>query len=275
MIANFYKKSFLFFLIILSSCDRKKDFSSVAMSIFECQFKQNCNGPSSFAMVGDSWTDFAFGYTIVEDLYDQLTNHYQLKITAMNLAGLTLKFELEQRRGFLNVIKDAGPELEFFLLSIGGNDLIFPVSSFSTQGVDTTIRIRTAEIKNRLKELVFYGNQYKINLYGGKPIKWIIHGYDYPNPDFDDSCVLDAIFAGMSREEAMTILERAVEQLNRVYQELSYEIPYFYYIDLRKTLGGPPFSNSNFMFDCIHPNSLGFDLLAKRYISQLKIIQNL
>lgn len=270
-----FKRIFLFFLIVLNSCDRKKSLSDISLSFFECQIRGKCLGPSSYAMVGDSWADFAIGYTIVEDLYDQLTNRYHYKISASNIAGLTLKFELEQRKGFLNVIRDAGPELEFFLLSIGGNDLIFPVSTFSTQGIEVTIEKRTKEIKNRLKELIFNGSQYKFNLYGGKPLKWVVHGYDYPNPEFDDSCILDAIISGMSREEAMTILQRSVDQLNLIYSELANEIPNFYYIDLRKTLGGPPFSSSTLMFDCIHPNSIGFNLLAENYVNKLKVIENL
>ncbi|MFN3605380.1 MAG: SGNH/GDSL hydrolase family protein [Leptonema sp. (in: bacteria)] len=271
-----YKMFFplLLWILILFACDRKKSFSDIPLGILECQLKSNCNTPSTYGMIGDSWTDFVLGYPIVEDLYDQLTSK-GYKITASNIGGLTLKFELEQRRGFLKVIHDAGPELEFFLLSIGGNDLIFPVNTFSIKGIDSTIQERVLAIKKQLKELVFYGNQYKTNLYGGKPIKWIIHGYDYPNPEFDDSCIIDAITYGMSPEQAKTIYEKAVNQLNIAYWELTLEIPNFYYIDLRRSLGGPPYSNSNFMYDCIHPNTLGFSLLVESYINQLKILEKL
>lgn len=271
-------KNFLFFLIILFffiQCDRKKNLSDIPLEVFQCQILTNCGFPSQYGMIGDSWTDFAFGYNIVEDLYDQLAGKYQYKINASNVGGLTLKFELEQRRGFLKVIQSSGPELKYFLLSIGGNDLIFPVNEFSIKGIDTTVQERILRIKSLLKNLVFYGNQYKTNLYGGKPIRWIIHGYDYPNPEFDDSCIIDAIAYGMNPEQAKTIYEKALDKLNQAYQELTTEIPDFYYIDLRKTLGGPPYSNSSLMFDCIHPNTFGFELLTKNYVNQLKIIENL
>lgn len=272
-------KRFLFLIILIFfifiRCDQKKSLSNIPLEVFQCQILSNCGFPAYYGMIGDSWTDFALGLEVVEDLYDQLTGKYQYKINASNIGGLTLKVELEQRRGFLKVIESSGPELKYFLLSIGGNDLIFPVNEFSIKGIDITIQERILKIKSLLKNLVLYGNQYKINLYGGKPLRWIIHGYDYPNPEFDDSCIIDAIAYGMNPEQAKTIYEKALNELNQTYQELTTEIPDFYYIDLRKTLGGPPYSNSSLMFDCIHPNTLGFSYLTESYVAQLKILENL
>jgi lysophospholipase L1-like esterase len=265
--------SFLLFLII--NCDRKKSSEDFLIDVINCQIVNACSPFSHYGMVGDSWTDFAFGYDLAEDLYDQLTKKYGYKITASNLAGLTLRTELEERMGYINVIKKAGPEIQYILLSLGGNDLIFPTSNYYTDGFEITISSRLNAYAYRLKTLILYGDQLKRNLYGGESLKWVIHGYDYPNPEFDSSCILSALNAGMNREDANRLPQQVLDRFNETLKQLSREIRNLYYIDLRKTLGGPPYSNPDWMTDCLHPNTLGFSLIAEVYVQNLKIIENL
>ncbi len=274
------KKIFSFLLKILIflftiQCDRKQSQQDALLDIINCQIVSVCNPFSQYGMVGDSWTDFAFGYEFAEDLYDQLTKKYGYKITSSNIAGLTLRTELESRRGFLQVIKNAGPEIQYMLISLGGNDLIFPTDNYYTDGFDTTINSRLYYYSERLKTLILYGNQFKLSLYGGKPLKWIIHGYDYPNPEKEPSCILSAINAGMPQDDARKLPQKILDRFNETLQQLSQQIPDLYYIDLRKTLGGPPYSDPQWMTDCLHPNTIGFSIIAENYVQQLRIIENL
>lgn len=275
-VGKLYKIIFIYlFLLFILYCDRKKTSEDFIKDIINCQIVNACNPYSRFGMVGDSWTDFALGYELAEDLYDQLTKRYGYKITASNIAGLTLRTELEERRGFIRVIQNAGPEIRYMLLSLGGNDLIYPTSNYYTDGFDVTISSRLFSYTERLKTLMLYGNQLKLSLYGGEPLIWIIHGYDYPNPEKDPSCILSALNAGMSRETAYQLPMKVVDRFNETLRQLSMEIPNFYYIDLRRTLGGPPYSNPDMMTDCLHPNTLGFSLISYVYVQKLKAIENL
>lgn len=264
----------ILFIIILN-CDRRKTTEDTIKEIINCQVISACSPFSRYGMVGDSWTDFAIGIRLAEDLYDQLTSRYGYKITSSNIAGLTLRRELQERMGYIQVIKKAGPELQFMLISLGGNDLIFPTSEYFTNGFENTITSRLNAFSNRLRTLILYGNQLKISLYGGKPLKWIIHGYDYPNPVLDSSCIQSALDAGMSRNDANELPRKVLDRFNEELINLSNEIPNLYYIDLRGTLGGPPYSNPEWMIDCLHPNTLGFSLITDVYVQKLKIIEGL
>lgn len=272
---KFKKIIFVFPLFLIIFCDRKKTNQDILLDIINCQIVNACSPYSRYGMVGDSWTDFAFGYNLAEDLYDQLTKKYAYKITASNIAGLTLRRELEERMGYIHVIEKAGPEIQYMLISLGGNDMIFPTENYYTEGFETTITSRLNAYSFRLKTLILYGNQLKLSLYGGKPLKWVIHGYDYPNPKKDSSCILSALNAGMPEEDAKQIPMKVVDRFNETLKQLSSEIPDLYYIDLRKTLGGPPYSNSDWMTDCLHPNTIGFSMIAEVYVQNLKFLEEL
>ncbi len=266
MIKKFYFLilTFLFF----SYCDTKKTYLD---QFLNCNLLGSCPSHSIFGMVGDSWTDFAFGGNVQKDLRDQLVERYKLPLTASNVAGLTLQFEVSVRKGYLDVIRNAGPNLRYILLSLGGNDLQYPITDYSLYGFETTIQKKFSQIREDLKTLISTGNYYKIQLYGGEPLIWFIHGYDYPDPIKDPSCIEDIILMGISRQDAEKLIPEIIDRYNQFLIQLTGEIPYLYYIDLRRTLGGPPFSNSLLMFDCIHPNSAGFSLLSDKYIYYLKM----
>ena len=267
--------TFILCFFFITYCDRKKDNQDLLVDIINCQIVDACSPYSRYGMVGDSWTDFVFGYKLAEDLYDQLTKKYGYKITASNLAGLTLRRELEDRMGYIHVIKKAGPEIQYMLLSLGGNDLIFPSENYYTDGFEVTISSRLNAYTQRLKTLILYGDQLKRTLYGGESLKWVIHGYDYPNPELDTSCILSALNAGMNRKDANRLPQQVVDRFNETLKQLATEIPNLYYIDLRTTLGGPPYSKSDWMTDCLHPNTIGFSLIAEVYVHNLKLIENL
>ena len=60
-------------------------------------------------MIGDSWTDFAFGLELQRDMLDWLRLD-GFRITASVVAGHTLRQEVESKRGFIQVIDNAGGE---------------------------------------------------------------------------------------------------------------------------------------------------------------------
>ncbi|MDW7976786.1 MAG: SGNH/GDSL hydrolase family protein [Leptospiraceae bacterium] len=264
---------FLWVLFVFLSCDRRKTIEDYLPNLLECYVFGTCSTGSRYGMIGDSWTDAFLGIEVEQDLFDQLTKRYRYKIVASNVGGLSLKEELEWRRGFISVIKNAGPELEYMLLSIGGNDIIFPISEFQTHGVENTIKKRLDQFEEDLKTLMVLGNQLKFTLYQGKPLKWIIHGYDFPNPEIEESCILNAVEKGMPKEEAINLISRILNEFNQRLEVLSKTTLNLYYIDLRGTLGGPPISKKEFMLDCLHPNTLGFQLLTDRYVQQLQFIE--
>ena len=250
------------------SCDQRKDAMTALDSSLKCQLVGDCSGNTTFGMVGDSWTDFAFGMPVLVDLYDQLTEVYGYRITASNLAGLTLRTEWDSRRGFESVIKNGGPNMRYILLSLGGNDLMSSTGEYSNTPEFTTDS-RLNSYRARLQLLIMSGDLLKQSLYGGEPLIWIIHGYDYLNPIQYPSCV-SAYNPGIS---PITKNDLPGYILNRFNAELQYQttqIPNLRYIDARGTLGGPPYSNANLMNDCIHPNNAGFAMYAAAYVAQLK-----
>lgn len=275
VVGKTFKYFIIIILVVILNCDQRKTAEDTLKDIINCQIVDACFSFSQYGMVGDSWTDFALGVKLADDLYDQLTTRYGYKITSSNIAGLTLRRELQERMGYIQVIKRAGPEIQFMLISLGGNDIIFPTSEYFTEGFEITIASRLNAYASRLRTLILYGNQLKISLYGGKPLKWIIHGYDYPNPILDNSCILSALDAEMPENEARELTQKVLDRFNEELRNLSYEIPDLYYIDLRGTLGGPPYSNSNWMTDCLHPNTLGFSLITDVYVQKLRVIENL
>lgn len=219
-------------------------------------------------MVGDSWTDLAVGMPFIADLHDNLQMVYGFHMTTSNLAGLTLKAEWESRRGFEQVIKKAGPNIRYMLLSLGGNDIIGAPGTYNLNA-QATLDSRLAVYETQLRLLITDGDLLKQSLYGGEPLVWVIHGYDYPNPIMDPTCI--ASYSGVN--PAPNDLPRfMLDGFNARLQYLTTQIPNLRYIDGRGILGGPPVSRSSLMFDCIHPNDAGFAQYAASYVATLDLI---
>jgi lysophospholipase L1-like esterase len=276
---NIFLKMLFSFLILtyLINCDTKKNNLSNLDKQFACYSLAICDDKRGvkFGMIGDSWTDLVFGVNAIETLRVQLEKYHNYKIVGSTLGGTTLEGAYG-RAAHIQVIDEAGPSLKYILVSLGGNDLQFQPGKYIQNGFDIEKANRLSLIKKTINELIISGNAHKINKWGGDPILWIFHGYDYPNPDNatnSTSCrdtLKQANFTDLDIDQNMTKL---LDDFNSLLSSLVFEIPSFRYIDLRKTLGSSK-SESQYMFDCIHPNSIGFRLLGDKYSSYIKAYTN-
>lgn len=255
-------------MLFFAACDKRKDPASVIDDSLRCQLFGECQGNTTFGMVGDSWTDFALGLPVLVDLYDQLTEVHGYRITASNLAGLTLRTEWGSRRGFERVIYNGGPNMRYMLISLGGNDMIAGEEGYNNDP-EGAVAHRLNTYDSRLRLLIMNGDLLKQSLYGGEPLTWIIHGYDYLNPLKENSCV-DGYTVGSIPQNDLP--EYILTQFNAKLQYLTTQIPNLRYIDARGTLGGPPYSDASLMFDCIHPNNDGFALYGAAYVARLDLL---
>ncbi|WP_411824274.1 SGNH/GDSL hydrolase family protein [Leptospira sp. 'Mane'] len=260
----------------ISNCDTKKEYTNdIALNAL-CYTLASCNKstPSKVGMIGDSWTDLLLGYPAVDTLRVQLEQNHGYQITGATLGGQTLNAVFNLGLQF-QVIDQAGADIHSIILSLGGNDLQARLSEY-VANPDSVQAARLATIKSQLKTLIQSGNAYKISKYGGKPLRWIIHGYDYSNPfkgavipNSDEGCKSAFTEAGfnLTDTELPAFTTKQLDGFNEMLRGIGKEEPYFYYVDLRRTLGGPNVSNPQLMFDCIHPNSLGFSFLAGKLAS--------
>lgn len=221
-------------------------------------------------MVGDSWTDFAAGLPLQTDLHDWLIDSYGYNIQAFVLAGHTAEAELNLLRGFDRVIRTSGPGLKYMFVSLGGNDLLANNRAYWLNGVDAELDARLARLDVVHRSIILQGNLIKQTLYGGEPLIWFISGYDYPNPSLDSSCVRGSLNAGMPASQAAAQTARIIDRYQTYLNTLPAKIPGVYTIELRGTLGGPQESITSLKFDCIHPNTAGFGLLAARYVETVR-----
>ncbi len=269
-------KTFLLLITLCFGCDSKKGPSENLAINSLCYIYASCNGQtnSRVGMVGDSWTDLLFGLPAVETLRIQLQKYHGYEITGATLGGQTLNVALNQGL-HIQTINEAGPGVTTILLSLGGNDLQANLSQY-VGNVDSTKQARFANIRQNLKTLILTGNEYKISRFGGAPLRWIIHGYDYSNPDkgavipgSDEGCVSKFTAAGFSAVGLNTFTGNLLNDYNEFLRSMTREEPNFYYVDLRRTLGGPPISRADLMLDCIHPNDLGFRSLGTKYANSI------
>ena len=270
MNSNSSRTRLLHWLVTLSllfpfvGCDRSSDPSDEVLANLQCEIITTCPSPSRFGMIGDSWTDFAFGLELQRDMLDWLRLD-GFRITASVVAGHTLRQEVESKRGFIQVIDNAGPEIKYMFVSLGGNDMLGSIGEYEANGFENVLLARQASMEIRLKRLVQEANFYKQQKYGGAPLTFFIHGYDYPNPNLNSACVLDALTEGATESEAQDLIRNITNRHNEFLARMDSEIVELHYIDLRATLGGPPVSRSDYMFDCIHPNDIGFQFVTNRF----------
>jgi len=259
---------------------------------FACYVLATCNYQAGvkFGMVGDSWTDLLYGSNIVETLRIQLEKYHGYKIVGATKGGETLAGVLSLNT-HIKVIDEAGPSIKYMLISLGGNDIQGNVASYKTNGFETEKISRLATFKENLKKMIITGNAYKISKYGGDPLLWIIHGYDFASPDneinplstttcrttlkttggFTDAQVNGTDPSGLG-------LPQLFNEYNTLIYKITTEEPYLRYIDLRYTLGA---SASNYYMstpslygDCIHPTSVGFRILGEKYATAVKGLTN-
>lgn len=258
--------------LTVSNCDTKKDyFDDAALNII-CYSFAGCGKkqPTRVGMIGDSWTDLLLGFPAIDTLRIQLENKHGYQITGATLGGQTLKAAFSQGLHY-QVIDQAGADVNTILLSLGGNDLQANLSEYANN-FEATKSTRLREIKNDLKVMIQSGNAFKLSKYGGAPLKWIIHGYDYSNPyksavipGADEGCRTKFISAGVSSENVETYSVSILNSYNEMLRGITSEEPTFYYTDLRRSLGGPPIAKSELMLDCIHPNNLGFEIIGNNF----------
>ncbi|HRG77914.1 MAG TPA: SGNH/GDSL hydrolase family protein, partial [Leptospiraceae bacterium] len=70
--------------------------------------------------------------------------------------------------------------------------------------------------------------------------------------------------------EVTALVVDGLADYNNMLRDITTREPQLRYIDLRGTLGGPPASSAGNMWDCIHPNTGGFNLIAKKYVNALE-----
>ena len=261
-----------FFALALTACDKREDESEELLTAWQCNVLVACHQSNTrFGMVGDSWTDFAYGLEVQHDLRDWLTEDHGYQITDAVLAGQTLSGDLHEARGFQRVIEKAGPELKYMLLSLGGNDLLANISAYENAATrDAIIANRFDTIESNLRSMIYQGNSIKQGLYGGTGLVWIIHGYDYANPAKVAFCDLSSTALTTAEKEAL--MQNLLDRYNTRLLNISAAVPELHYIDLRGTLGGPPVSDPNLKLDCIHPNEVGFRMVTNRYVEALRLI---
>jgi lysophospholipase L1-like esterase len=274
--------SILIFVIFFSHCDTKKEYLDDVTLNFACYSLAVCNHsqPSRIGMIGDSWTDLLVGYPLVETLRIQLEKNHGYQITGATLGGQTLSSALKEGLQY-QVIDQSGAGVHVILLSLGGNDLQANLREYYTN-LDSARASRFNSIKTNLKNLIQTGNAYKISKYGGSPVKWIIHGYDYTNPnmtpvipDADEGCISKFTSAGFNVSSVIDFSYTQLDAYNEFLRGILAEEPSLYFVDLRGTLGGPSISRADLMFDCIHPNNLGFQLLGNRLSTLISPITGL
>lgn len=225
-----------------------------------------------YGILGDSWTDLALGVPLIETMRVQLEKHYQYKMVGSTLAGQTMK-RIYDSGTHIRIIDEAGPDIKYMLLSLGGNDIQGSVSDYAGR-VAAEKQERLTLVRNTLLDMIHTGNIYKVQKHGGAPLTWIIYGYDYSNPDIPSlggstGCRATLQDAGLTDPEIQSLVVDGLNEYNNLLRDLTTQETQLRYIDLRGTLGGNP-SAAGHMWDCIHPNSGGFSLLAKRYVSVLE-----
>lgn len=263
-------------IFLFSNCDTSKKRDDNFADNLLCYSLGSCGNSNGtrFGMLGDSWTDLLFGAPAIQTLRYHLENSYQYKITGATLGGQEMTRVLSGGL-HLQVIDQAGADIKYMLVSLGGNDLQFNPASFVADPVAERAR-RFALIESTLKTIVYSGNIHKQNKFGGEPLKWIIHGYDYPNPLNENalsstSCRSSLLAAGVADAQIQQFTSGNLDLYNNFLQNLTFQIPDLRYINLRGNLGGPPYSAAGNMFDCIHPTSLGFKALTDKYVLQLRV----
>lgn len=266
----------MFLSALAIGCDKKTSPVESILLNYQCDlFTGGCSDPTTtFGMVGDSWTDFAVGLPIQKDLHDWLIEDHGYRLQSFVLAGHTAQADLNFVRGFDRVIRASGPNLKYMLVSLGGNDLLANNGAYwsATTGnrVEAELDLRLARLDVVHREIITQGDFLKQSLWGGDPLTWIISGYDYPNPDMDTACVRGSLNNGMPQTQAAIQTARIVDRYQTYLTGLTTRVPTLHVIELRGTLGGYPQSSPSLKYDCIHPNSLGFGILAARYAETLQ-----
>ena len=254
---------------VLPACDSKK--SDDPLNAVECYILSLCfQDNTRFALIGDSWTDFGLGLQVQRDMRDWLVASHGYNLTAVTLAGQTLEGDLNRARGFQRAIEKAGPDLKYMLISLGGNDMLDNINEYGTTGVSTVTTARLEAYEANLRSMIAQGDFLKVQMYGGPPLTWVLHGYDYANPEKVTFCNLTT--GGFSESQKQTLFQGILDQFNARQQAIAASMTNVRHIDLRGTLGGPPVSASGLKTDCIHPNDPGFELITNRYVTGLELI---
>jgi len=270
------KKIIIFLIfVILYNCDTPKNKLTGLDTQFLCYSLGICNPNRGvkFGILGDSWTDLLFGTSVIEDLRFQLEKRHGYSLVGSTLGGQTLQ-GVFQLGSHYRVIDQAGPTIKYMLISLGGNDLQFKPEEYLVNFTQTK-QNRFELVKNNLLSMIHTGNAYKVQKWGGANLTWIIHGYDYTNPEkytYENatSCRITLKKLGFNDEQIDTFSKSLLDEYNEFLKSLTFEEFYLKYIDLRGTLRKDKFANPDLMFDCIHPNSLGFQVLAERYVKILE-----
>ena len=260
---------FLAMLTAMPACDSQK--SDDVVNTIDCYIRSLCFQENTrFGMVGDSWTDFAFGVQAQRDLRDWLADEHGYNMTAVVLAGQTLEADLNRARGFQRVIEQAGPSLKYMLISLGGNDMLDNINAYGNSDPNVVAAVRLDAYEANLRSMIAQGDFLKQQKYGGEPLTWVLHGYDYANPEKVTGCNLTT--GGFTATQKDSLFQSILDKFNVRQQAIAASTTNVVHIDLRGTLGGPPTSASALKIDCIHPNDPGFQLIASRYAATLQLI---
>ncbi len=272
----------LFILIFLFNCDSPKAglTDEIKISLL-CRVGVVCvpdTRGTKFGMIGDSWTDILLGVPVIETLRVQLERYHGYRITGSTLGGQTLN-AVNRTALYTRVIDEAGADIKYMLLSLGGNDLLGSPSGYVGR-LEQEKQSRFNLLQTNFQQMIQGGNAYKMQKYGGTPLVWIVHGYDYSNPDVKapeistTGCRSTYTSVGFTNAEVNAFAPAVLNDYNSFLVNLTRIEPQLKYIDLRGTLGlapgGNQFSNAGNMFDCIHPTSGGFSILAKKYVTVLQ-----
>lgn len=272
---HYFRSILVAMIFTLANCDTKKEpLPQGFLEQFLCFSGAICEHQKGtrFAMIGDSWSDLVFGQPAIEALRLQLERYYGYRITGATRGGETL-VNVATGQTYQRVIDQAGPDVRYMLLSLGGNDLQFAAERY-VGNFETEKSQRFDSLQHYLLDMIRKGNTYKVQKWGGAPLLWIIHGYDYTNPDVPSiegsiSCRPRLLTQGFSEAEVSTFGVKLLNDFNDRLQQITHMEPQLRYINLRGTLG-EAVAKQEYMYDCIHPNSIGFKLLAEKYVQWLE-----
>lgn len=277
ILRRFFNGSVLLLFLFTVHCDSSKTPDQDLAANLLCNGFAQCEGTSPgtrYVMLGDSWTDLLFGVPAIQTLRYHLENTHGYKLTGATLGGQEMSTALNTGL-HIQAIDEAGSDVRYVLLSLGGNDLQFRPAEYVGR-IEEERNARFKAIESNLRTMIATGNAHKINKYGGEPLVWFIHGYDYPNPFNENSvsptsCQSSLNSAGIEDDKIQEFTSGNLDAYNEFLRNLTQSMADLRYIDLRRTLGGPPYSDANQMFDCIHPTSIGFKLLADKYVQNLQL----
>jgi len=269
------QKLIIILVLFFLNCDSPQSKAEHWNHQLLCYSLGSCNDErgTRFGIIGDSWTDLIAGQPLIRTLRVQMEEDYGYRFTGATMGGQRLQ-NVKNEGIHFQVIENGGPDLKYMIISLGGNDVMNNFSEFIPD-INGELGSRLYNLENGIIDLVNSGNSYKKNRWGGEDLVWFFHGYDYLNPDIPTlpntfMCRLNLNLAGFTDAEVDSFHPVFIDRYNEMLHHAAALHHSIRIIDLRGTIGGPPFSSENLMFDCLHPDTTGFTPLTAAFVAKMQ-----